>query len=122
MAIKRYNVWHQETGADVTLDVDCDVLTPELATQINSFTIDADERLAAADDDVVAAVVAMAASWFLGYVLDTIESLNTYGMQRAFDALEGWPSDGAHGIRLVEWEGRPDLDSAGLVLSELEPE
>lgn len=122
MAIKRYNVWHGDTGADVTLEVDCDVLTPELAAQINNFTTDADVRLAAAEDDVVAAVVALAASWFLSYVLDTNECLNTYGMQREFNALEGWPPDGAHGIRLVDWDGRPDLDSTQLDLTEVEPE
>lgn len=122
MAIRRYNIWHADTGADVTLDVDHDVLTVELATQINNFAADSSYRVDAADGDVVAAVIRLAGSCFLGYVLDTEKYLGIDGMQQTFDNLEGWPPNGQHGITIVDFDGRPDLDSALLDLTEVEPE
>ncbi|MEI2428658.1 DUF2528 family protein [Lysobacter yananisis] len=122
MAIKRYNIWHGDTGADVTIDVDTDVLTDELATEINNFRVDADERLERAHGDVVEAVVTMAAAEFLAHVLDVIRWPSIEQIQREFDGMEGWPPNGAHGIRLVRCEGRPDLDSSQLDVTEVELE
>ncbi len=45
--------------AEVTLQVDLDVLTPTLAAEINGFWSGAVERLGNEDDDVVRAVVRM---------------------------------------------------------------
>ncbi|HEY0955361.1 MAG TPA: DUF2528 family protein [Pseudoxanthomonas sp.] len=121
MSKKRYVIDHSEIfDIQVALEVDHDLLTPELASEINGFFIDADDRLEDADEDPVLAVIKLAASIFLSYVLDVNQSLNTEGMQHAFDTqYEGWPDAGKHGIKLIDWEGRPDLDSALLIIEEV---
>lgn len=106
--------------AEVILEVDHDKLTPELAREINAFWTGADARLADVDEDPVLAVIKMAGAEFLGGVLDVVRSPNTYSMQRDFDDLEGWPPNGEHGIRLVEWDGRPDLHNEELTVEEIE--
>lgn len=122
MAIKRYKIESsQEFDLWVTLDVDHDKLTPELATEINDFWSDKEGRLTDADGDAVKAVIKMAGGIFLAYVLDVNEGYNTYGMQRQFDnQYEGWPTNGEAGIKLVDWSGRPDVDYFSLELSEVE--
>ncbi|HHA2467504.1 DUF2528 family protein [Stenotrophomonas maltophilia] len=117
--VRRYKVEQDWGDAEVTLDVDHRVLTIDLATQLNKFWTGAEERLEAADGDVVMAVVKMAAAEFLGWVLDVNQSLNVVGMQKEFDELEGWC--GANGaIRIADFDGRPDLDSELLRVTELE--
>lgn len=118
MTKKRYKIEQDFGEAWVLIEVDNAVLTPELAVQINEFWTGADERLAATDDDDVLAVVKLAGSYFLGYVFDTNEALNKAGMQREFNESEGWPPNGGHGIRLLDYDGRPDLESCYLRLSE----
>ncbi|MGH3799320.1 MAG: DUF2528 family protein [Stenotrophomonas sp.] len=120
MTIKRYKVEQDWGDAEVTLDVDHDKLTPELATLINTFWTGADERLDSTDGDVVLAVIKMAAAEYLGWVLDVNSSYSNEGMEREFDDLEGWPARDERGIRLVDWDGRPDLDPDGLKVTELE--
>lgn len=121
MAKKRYKIEHTELfDTWVILEVDHDRLTPALASEINSFWSGKEARLADANDDPVKAVIKMAGGIFIAYVLDVFEGLNAYGMQRGFDALEGWPPAGSHGIRLIEWQGRPDLDEYLLEMKELE--
>lgn len=48
--IKRYRSTCDDSGIEVVLDVDHDVLTPELAREINAFWTDADWRLECAGD------------------------------------------------------------------------
>ena len=60
MAKATYRVTADWFGdSEVSLEVDPDVLTPELAAEINSFWSGAKERLLAEDGDVVRAVVRM---------------------------------------------------------------
>lgn len=118
MTIKRYRIEREWGEGQVQLEIDHSILTPELATEINKFWTSADERLHEADDDVVMAVIKMAAAEFLGWVLDVNCSYSTKSMQREFDRLEGWPSP--HGIRLVDWDDRPDLSSHLLSVEEVE--
>ena len=105
--------------AEVILAVDHSCLTPDLARQINEFWTGAEERLDAADGDVVLAVIRMAGAEFLGWVLDVNSNLSVDGMQREFDELEGWGGP-ICGIRLVDFDGRPDLDSTQCYVKELE--
>ncbi|HCT25311.1 MAG TPA: hypothetical protein DIW85_03750 [Stenotrophomonas sp.] len=116
--VKRYRIEQEWGDAWVILEIDHAQLTPEVATQINAFWTGADARLAGADDNPVVAVIKMAAADFIGMVLDARGDLTSRGMQEEFDDQEGWPA--AHGVKLVDWDGRPDLDSALLQLTELE--
>ena len=77
-------------------------------------------RLAGANEDPVIAVIKLAAEQFIADALDVNRDLNTRGMQKEFDQLEGWPPQGAHGIRLLGWDGRPHVDSVYLDISEVE--
>ena len=122
MNTKRFKIDHTSIfDLSVILEVDFDKLTPTLATEINNFWTDAEDRLSDADGDPIRAVIKMAAGIFFAHVLDVMESLNTYGMQQAFDSqYEGWPREGECGIKLIDWEGRPDLDCALLDLEEIE--
>lgn len=122
MNTKRFKIDHAQIfDLSVILEVDLDKLTPALATEINNFWIGAEYRISDADGDPIQAVIKMAASIFFAHVLDVEESLNTHEMQRAFDSQhEGWPRGGECGIKLVEWEGRPDLDCEQLELEEIE--
>lgn len=116
---RRYKIEHDHIfDLSVTLEVDHSKLTPELATLINSFWTGADERLADADGDAVLAVVKNAAGQFMAMVLEP-HGYNEPGMQREFDDQEGWPPEGLHGIRIVDYDGRPDLDHTVLTLKEV---
>ncbi|WP_340569913.1 DUF2528 family protein [Stenotrophomonas sp. G106K1] len=116
---RRYKVEHAWLDVEVTLDVDHRLLTPELAKDINEYWTDAEQRLEAADGDVVVAVIKMAGAAFLGMVLDVRADLTEYGMQKEFDKMEAWDSE-VCGIRLVDFDGRPDLESEELRVTELE--
>lgn len=100
----------------VTVEVDHDVLTPELAKEINDFWTSADEVLAAANDDIVLAAVRRAGPYLIGAVL---EGCNLYGAQKELDEAEGWPPRGAHGIKIVDFE-IPDMGSVDLEMEEIE--
>lgn len=68
--IKTYRVkaaWFDD--AEVTLQVDHDLLTPALATEINQFWSDADERLADEGDDVVRAVIRLFGSRAIAFFM-----------------------------------------------------
>ncbi|WP_295367963.1 DUF2528 family protein [uncultured Stenotrophomonas sp.] len=118
MTIKRYNIERNWGEGQVQLEIDHNILTPEQAAEINEFWTGADERLDAADDNPVLAVIKIAGAEFMGWVLDANSSYSTESMQREFDQLEGWPSP--HGIRLVGWDDRPDLDSSLMQVEEIE--
>lgn len=118
MTIKRYKIERDWGEGQVQLEIDHSILTPELATEINKFWTGAEERLEEAGSDAVLAVIKMAGAEFMGWVLDVNSSYSTEGMQREFDQLEGWPSP--HGIRLVDWDDRPDLNSCLMQVEEVE--
>ena len=122
MAMKRYKIDHTEMfQTELLLEVDHERLTPELASEINNFWSGCEDRLSDADGDPVLAVIKLAASIFLGYVLDVGQCLNTEGMQLAFDNQhEGWPRNGEAGITLIDWDGRPDLDTCLLDVMEVD--
>ena len=99
--------WFDDAG--VTLRVDHDVLTPELATEINTFWSDADGRLADEKDDVVRAVVRMfgaaAIRFFMddgGARFDTLGAGDLHWTGRVLESLvEGWPDIDSLGILIL---------------------
>lgn len=106
--IKIYTVkasWFND--AEVTLRVDHDVLTPELATEINSFWIEADSRLASEDEDVVKAVVRLFGARAIAVLMeqggadfgDKRPDINKWWTQKVIDEqYEGWPDAEGLGI------------------------
>jgi hypothetical protein len=119
MDIKRYHVTEDRYDLEVTLQVDHDLLTPERATEINAFWTGAEDRLAAADDDVVRAVILLAACHFMYAVLEEQFAVVS-GLQREFNETEGWGGADWNGITLVEFDGTPRIDSEDLTLTEVE--
>ncbi|WP_199098981.1 DUF2528 family protein [Dyella sp. ASV21] len=119
MSIRRYRASQDWGDIVVTLDVDHAKLTTELATEINDFWTGADDRLDAADGDVVMAVIKLAAKYLMYQVLDPTGWRHIPNMQREFDGEEGWPPNGEHGIRLVDFEGEPEIDDTTLEVTEL---
>jgi hypothetical protein len=112
MAIKKYRVT-DEAENYVELQVDTDVLTPELATEINKFWGNAESRLDEENGDVVAVVArlfgALALQYFqhkggfsLGHVLT--EPARLHWTNRVIDfSMEGWPSTSFElGIKIVD--------------------
>jgi hypothetical protein len=113
---KRYKLMAGWAGEiSVTVEVDHDVLTPEVAKEINDFWTSAEEVLAAANDDIVLAAVRRAAPYLIGAVL---EGSNLRGAQAELDEAEGWPAKGAHGITIVDFEV-PDMGSIDLEMEEV---
>lgn len=106
-----------EAGFDlsVTVEVDMDKLTPELATEINSFWSGADDVLGAADGDVVLAAVLRSGPYLMGAVL---QGYNEFGAQKELDESEGWPPNGEHGIRIIDFE-IPDMDADMIDVTEI---
>jgi hypothetical protein len=121
MAIKRYNITEDRYGLEVTLQVDHDLLTPELATEINAFWTEPDARLAAADDDVVRAVVLMAARHFMHGILEDKWG-SVPGLQADFDEEEGWGGSAFNGITLLDFDGSPQIELYDLEVVQVEVE
>jgi len=98
---KRYVFDAGFSDISVTLDIDLDVLTPELATMINNFWGDAEYVLSAADGYVIEAVARRAASVFINAAF---EGCSNEEAQTSLDESEGWPPAGESGIRLVAFD------------------
>lgn len=108
--IKTYRVTaHDFDHAEVTLAVDLDILTPELAASINSFWSGSVYRLEEERYDVVRTVVrlfgSVAITHFLGDggadIVTHTEAESESWTQMVIDAQgEGWPSLKELGIRI----------------------
>ena len=124
--IKTYTVkatWFND--AEVTLQVDLDLLTTELATEINTFWSNADSRLAAEDEDVVRAVIRMFGARAISLAIeqggwDFSNQAYVVGLRTAQDVIdsygEGWPSAEDLGISVIH----AAADSVGFDDVELE--
>lgn len=112
--IKTYTVkasWFND--AEVKLSVDHDVLTSELATEINSFWGDADSRLADEDDDAVKAVVRLFGARAIACLME----------QGGADFGERRPDIGKWWTQKVideQGEGWPDAESLGILIKSAE--
>lgn len=124
--IKTYTVkasWFND--AEVTLQVDHDLLTPELATEINTFWSNSDSRLAAEDENVVRAVIRMFGARAIALAMeeggwDFSNQPYAVGLRTAKDVIdsygEGWPKAEALGISVIH----AAADSVGFDDVELE--
>lgn len=117
LGVKRYSVQDNWTELGVVLEVDHSVITIEMATEINNFWTGASARLAAADKDVVKAVIRIAARHLMWLLLEHRGAQSL--AQRDFDREEGWPGTG---IKLLSHEGMPELDDEDFIVTELAAE
>jgi Protein of unknown function (DUF2528) len=99
--------WYED--AQVTLQVDLDILTPALATEINQFWSDHDWRLRKEDGDVVRTVIRMFGRKAIAYLMGIggAEVSNMGGddiwtRSVLMDSGEGWPECEHLGILIVE--------------------
>ena len=109
--IKTYTVkasWFND--AEVTLQVNHDLLTPELAKEINDFWSDAKYRLLAEDQDVVRVVIRMLGARTISLAMeqggwDFSNQTYAVGLRTAQDVLdcygEGWPKAEDLGIAII---------------------
>lgn len=101
--------WFED--ATLKLQVDHDLLTPELATEINQFWMSADSRLADEGGDPVRAVIRLFGSTAIRFFMadggarfDGISEGARYTLQVLNDQGEGWPDIGDLGIVIVSAE------------------
>lgn len=123
--IKKFRVGELLSDTYVVLEVDLDVLTEELAAQINNFVSGNDDRLEREDGDVIRTAIRMfghyAIRCFLadgGIYLDgPIGQENLRATKDVLDFLdEGWPDFEALGIVIFEaYVALPDYDELEVV-------
>ena len=96
--------------AEVTLQVNFDVLTPELATEINTFWSGAEERLQAEDGNVLLAVIRMFGQVAIRYFMTAggacfgpprTEGDRHWTAQVIKEQAEGWPEVDGLGILIT---------------------
>lgn len=108
--------------AEVSLQVDHDVLTPDLATLINSFWSGSEDRLKAEKGDVVRAVVRLFGSCAIAFFMSDGAQMgggnSRYWTERVINAQhEGWPDVDSLGILIgkvfVGFVGYDDVSLEG---------
>ena len=125
MTIKLYTIqWHDW---DVVVEIDHDILTGDKMHQINNFWTGADDRLADANDNITAAVLAnLAARCFTlmieyRYTVGGIIGLFSWTDHYNGGPQEGWPNmDGSDGIRLISVD-EISFDPIDMHIKELKP-
>lgn len=111
MSKKRYAVKEDWKDYEVTLEVDHDLLTAELATEINEFWGGDDDRLEAENGDPVKAVLRFAGSCLINQMLreggadfdKSNDTMSTYWTGWLTNQ-EGWPHADELGIRCIAAE------------------
>jgi len=96
--------------AEVTLQVDLDVLTPTLAAEINNFWSDSKRRLQGEDGDVVRAVVRMFGGVAIRYFMADGGASFGPGWR---DEHRRWTAD----VLKAQGEGWPDIDGLGILIA-----
>lgn len=124
--LHRFRVRHADDN-EVLLEVDPAILTPEMATEINTFWGGAARRLADQHGDVVQTVVRMFGARAIFYMqadrgADLVETDQRGGEQWTKLILEseaeGWPSFEQLGIRIVSaYVEACDYDGVELLIS-----
>ncbi|TQL73060.1 DUF2528 family protein [Delftia sp. HK171] len=109
--------------AQVTLQVDLDILTPALATEINQFWSDADWRLGKEGGDVVRTVVRMFGHKAIVYMMGiggaevgNLDGDDFWTRSVLSEHNEGWPECEDLGILIIE----ASVDMCGYDEMELE--
>lgn len=118
--IKTYKVKDSWKDLEVTLEVNLDVLTPELAKEINQFWHDSAYRIESESGSHVRAVIRMAGEFFINAMLahggaqfgkSHLEAGASWSSDLSRE--EGWPKDS--GIRVIAASVEvPDYDSLEL--------
>ena len=106
--VKTYKVvaaWFDD--AEVSLQVDLDVLTPDLAMLINGFWSGSEDRLKAENGDVVRAVVRLFGSCAISYFM------SDGGARMSWCDSRYWTEK----VIKEQREGWPDIDSLGILIS-----
>lgn len=99
----------------VVAEINDEVLTPEMGALINGFWIDADARLAEADEDPRRAALIMVGLRLIGLAIE--HDGNPYLIQRSFEGSEGFPPGLLKAVR--EANGIVDLEYHELAITEL---
>lgn len=119
MAIKRYRLEYS-SAFSIVVDIDDEKCTKELLHEINDFWGGSDDRLFAADDDVLMAVlkmlVVMAARVSIEQYWNAAETLKSA-------PPEGWPPlDGRYGITLISMDSFSfDDDEVSISSQDVQP-
>lgn len=92
----------------VSLQVDLGVLTPALATEINTFWSGADDRLDAEDGDVVRAVVRLFGVCVIQYFMRQ----GGIGASASEEVSRIWTQE----VIEAQCEGWPDVDRLGILI------
>lgn len=110
-----FKVFKLLAGMDIsiTLQVNTDVMTGEVAAEVNAFWSGADAVLEAAEGDVIEAVARRAAPRLIHSLVDGWTK--KHAVERLSDE-EGWPSD--HGITIIDFD-LPDWDAENLEVERL---
>ena len=113
--IKRYAVTWFDT-LTLTVDIDHDIVTDELLTQINTFWNGADDRLQDADGNVLIAVLKMLGQRCWPLVID--HCCSEKELIQVFDGMEGWPKmDGSSGFKIIQCD-ELEFDSYDIAVDE----
>lgn len=116
--VKKYTVDY-DWKAELTVEIDHDVMTEEKLHEINNFWSNADYRLKR-HETVLEAVLVMLAKEALLIALS--QGYNTYGVVSEFDwsegnGVEGWPSmDGSDGIKITHVDVSGIFDSDDITI------
>lgn len=98
-----YKIENDLLGASVTVEVDDEKMPDDMLEQINGFWSGAEDRLLDADDNLLNAVLTLLAETV--FRIQFSDDLNTYGVVKAFENLEGWPTmDGTYGFKIIDAE------------------
>lgn len=98
--------WFED--ADVTLRVDHELLTPELATQINTFWSGDDSRLAEENEDVVRAVIRLFGVCAIHFLMS-----DEGGMGFQTDTDPHWTKE----VLKAQHEGWPAFEALGILIT-----
>lgn len=94
---------------EIDLEIDFDLLTEELAAEINGFWTGSDARLAAADEDVRMAAAMHVAAVYMNTGIQ--KDYNAYGMHHELDNAEGFPPNTSEIFRILHYQ-RPEMIGA----------
>ena len=98
-----YKIENDLLGASVTVEVDDEKMPDDMLEQINGFWSGDEERLLYADDNLLNAVLTLLAETV--FHVQFSYKLNTYGVVKEFERLEGWPPmDGTYGFKIIDAE------------------
>lgn len=106
-----------DSGLDIsiTLEIDTDKMTMEIAKEINAFWSGADDVLRQSDDCFFQAVARRAAGPLLGFLMD---GYHAAGAVMHLSEQEGWPDGDSIGITIIDHE-IPDFSADTLDVEEL---